>query len=1201
MIGRIAAFELRYQLRSPTFWVALFLFFCLGFFNTASDSVQISVGAIHENSPMSLGILQGMGSVMYLLVVTAFAANTIVRDDTSGFAPIVRATPVSENQMLFGRFLGGFLVAALGFLAVPIGAFLGTLMPWVDPELIGPQVPAYYLWPYLTLALPNILLASAFLFMLATITRSMMWSYVGVVFFFVAYTITTSVLARDPSLRETFALYEPMGIGAFGTATRYWTVAEQNSRLMPLEGNFLLNRLMALGYTALFLAITAWRFNFAEKPASKRTVKKLAKRKAREESLAAVAPQLGGEAISAKGREISRLDQFLARLGLEVKMILKSPGLIVLVLIAVGLLSGNLWGSSNLYGNDEWPTVAATITMVRMQFGLFMIIIASFYAGEAVWRERDHKIGEIVDSAPVPAWLMTVTKILGVSLVLALVTFVGMLTGIVYQLTGGNPSLELGHYVTWLLLPGAFDFLFMAAFAVIVQVLSPNKYVGWGVILAWFLGNIVLASWGLTNPLYNYADGPGVPLSDMVDPGPFMLGSWSVSAYWAAIAVLLMVAAHLLWPRGTDLSLKQRIARLKRAGVPRSALAVGLAALVAAIGIGAFVHYNIKVLNEYRTQDEDELLRAAFERKYEKYIDLPQPTAIDVKLDVDLFPDERRMVTKGRYVLKNPNAVPIEEIHVLDDPDSFTIESLEIAGAELASFDEEFHYRIYKLAQPLAPGATTTMDFTTQVWKRGFTATGAAASIMPDATFMNSSNFTPRIGMSDGAFIKDRQARRRQGLSDERRPAKLEDDKALMRSALGGLAWTHTDITLTTDADQVPLAPGNKVSDTVEGDRRTARFVATAPILQFYSILSADYEVATRKHGDLDFSVYYHEGHDWNVPRMLDAMGAALDYYQANFGPYQFDHARIVEFPGYATFAQAFAGTMPYSEAIGFTTKLKDKEDTDFITYVIAHELAHQYWAHQVLPGDMQGAALTTETLASYSALMVMKKLLGPDQQRRFLKYELDGYLRGRKGEQIEELPLIRMENQAYIHYRKGGHTLALLAERMGEDKVNAALANFVKKYQYQTFPFHRSTDLVTELRAVATTPEEQQLITDIFEKIVLFDMRVTDAKSEKVGDEWRTTLTIDAKKFEVDGKGNETAVEFDEPVEVGLFSARPGYGAFDESDVIRLEKRRIGPGKATIVLTSKKRPAIVGIDPYNRYIDRNSDDNLKDVTVPKA
>ena len=57
---------------------------------------------------------------------------------------------------------------------------------------------------------------------------------------------------------------------------------------------------------------------------------------------------------------------------------------------------------------------------------------------------------------------------------------------------------------------------------------------------------------------------------------------------------------------------------------------------------------------------------------------------------------------------------------------------------------------------------------------------------------------------------------------------------------------------------------------------------------------------------------------------MLNAMGVALDYYRSHFGPYQFNYARIIEFPGYNSFAQAFAGTMPYSESIGFNANTDD-------------------------------------------------------------------------------------------------------------------------------------------------------------------------------------------------------------------------------------------------------------------------------------
>jgi aminopeptidase N len=380
--------------------------------------------------------------------------------------------------------------------------------------------------------------------------------------------------------------------------------------------------------------------------------------------------------------------------------------------------------------------------------------------------------------------------------------------------------------------------------------------------------------------------------------------------------------------------------------------------------------------------------------------------------------------------------------------------------------------------------------------------------------------------------------------------------------------------------------------------RRTAHFISTAPILDFFSIQSADYEIASRDHNGLKLSVYYHEGHDWNVAKMLKAMATALDYYRANFGPYQFNYARIIEFPGYESFAQAFAGTMPYSESIGFVAKTDDPDKIDFTTYVVAHEMAHQYWAHQVIGADQQGGTLTSETLAQYSALMVMKRLYGPDKIRRFLKYELDGYLRNRKGEVLEEQPLERVENQQYVHYNKGSIAMYLLQERLGEAAVNRALARFDARFRFKGPPYLRSVDLIDEFRKEARTPEQQQLITDLFERITLYDLKVTDAKTKREGDGWTTTLTISAGKSYANGKGDESSAKLSEPVEVGLFTARPGLGAFSAKDVVLMERRPIHGGAQQIVLHSKQKPAFAGVDPYNFYVDRNSDDNVGAVTA---
>jgi len=175
MLLGITGFEIRYQLRNPVFWVAIAIFFLLGFGITASENVRIGTpGAVHQNAPYAIATATAILSLFYIFIATAFVANAIVRDDSSGFAPIVRATRVTGPQIVSGRFLGGVIIAWLGYLAVPLGMLIGSMMPWVDPETVGPQKFSYYAWNFALFGLPNVLLICAILFALATALRSMM-------------------------------------------------------------------------------------------------------------------------------------------------------------------------------------------------------------------------------------------------------------------------------------------------------------------------------------------------------------------------------------------------------------------------------------------------------------------------------------------------------------------------------------------------------------------------------------------------------------------------------------------------------------------------------------------------------------------------------------------------------------------------------------------------------------------------------------------------------------------------------------------------------------------------------------------------------------------------------------------------------------------------------------------------------------------
>lgn len=1195
MFARIARFELRYQLRNPVFWVVGILFFLLTFGSVTIEQIQIgSGGNIHKNAPAAIAQTCLILSLFFMFVTTAFAANVIVRDDESGFGPMVRSTRVSKFDYLFARFLGAFVAAAVAFIAVPLAIWLGSLMPWVDPETLGPNRWHDYLFAYVALALPNLFLTAAIFFAVATMTRSMMYSYLGVVVFLVLYVVLNTIIRSKPELRDVSGLIEPFGIGAVSNATRYWTASESNAMTPPFAGALLLNRLIWIGVGVVALAVAYARFSFAERGISRRRMRKQARKDAK---LAAAEPLIVAMLPPVRP-ERAGWAQLWVRCRFEMRMVFRSPAFAVLLLVGLFNAVGALMFAHEIYGTPARLLTFSAIGTLMGAFSIIPLIIAIYYAGELVWRDRERRMHEIIDATALPNWAYMVPKALAVTGVLFATLLVSVVAAVVIQLIRGQTEIEPGQYLAWYLLPQTADMLIVAVLAVFVQALSPNKYIGWGVMVIYLVATITLSNIGFEHPLYNYGATGNLALSDMNGDQIGGARGWWLRLYWGAFALVLAVLAHLLWRRGTETRLRPRLARVPgRLASPAGALLA--AALVVFAATGTYLYWNMDVLNTYRTQDDRDRMRADYEKKYLKYEKVLQPSTTDITLNVALYPAERRAETSGTYRFVNDTGAPVRDLHVrLQDYDT-KIVSIDVPGATLAMDDKALNYRIYHFAVPLAPGARGTMTFRTERWQRGLRANGDDTSLVGNGTFLNNSDLTPQIGMSRDGLLSDPVKRRKYGLPSELRMAKLEDVSAQRRNYVGNADWVHSDITLSTSADQVPIAPGAKVSDVVKNGRRTAHFVSgPAPILAFFSIQSARYAEKSENADGVKLSVYYHPKHSYNVDRMLAAMKSSLAYYRKNFGPYQFNYARIIEFPGYAAFAQSFAGTIPYSEDLGFIADTSDPDKIDYVTYVTAHELGHQYWAHQLISADMQGGTMLIETMAQYSALMVMKHMYGEDKIRRFLKYELDSYLRARGGERIEELPLDRVENQPYIHYRKGAVVMYLLQDRLGEDRVNAMLRQLLDKYRFKSQPYPRSTDLVNGFLSLARSPAERELVLDMLDRITIYDLKAKTARVRKLPDgRFETMLTVDAAKYYANGKGVEKATPLSDQIDIGLFDQRPGLGAFSAKDVISMQRLPVISGTQTIRVLSKRRPAFAGIDPYNKYIDRNSDDNVVPVT----
>jgi ABC-2 type transport system permease protein len=1192
MLGHLLRFERRLLLGSGLFWIVALVYGAIGFGAMASDNVSFGggVGNVLRNAPAVVVTLLGAFSVISVLLATIFVGGIALRDFEQRTAELFFVTPMKKRDYLLGRFGGGLLAAIGIMLMLALGLWVGSMMPWLDATRLGPTPWTAYLWSFVVLVIPNLLFVSALMFLLATATRSMLYTYLGAIAFFVLWQMS-DFLTRDLDSRWIAALVDPSGSNAIYDHMRYWSSAELNSRLPELTGLLLANRALWLGITALLL-IGAFALFRVDREGLVLRRRKQAEAAAPAASTAARVPLVP---VALRTDRAAQWKQYLHQAAFDLRGAVTGAPFIVMLLLGLLLTFSVLKFSGVMYGTELYPVTRQMLSTLSGSLNLFLVIVVTFYAGELIWRERSMRVSEATDAFPAPNWVPLAGKLTALLGLIVVLFAAGALFTIGYQIASGYTTIEPMLYVKGIALE-IVPFVLMAVLAVFLQVVSGNKFVGYLLMIVYLVSRFAMTMYDFDHLLYRYGGASRTPYSDMNGYGHFIGPHLWFRAYWAAFAVALLALAAAFWPRGTSLAFRDRVrearARLRR-GPGRFVLAGSLVAFVA---LGGWIFYNTNVLNRYVPGDLAKERSAEYEKTYRPFKDLPKPRITAIRADVDIDPAKRAVAIRGHYRLVNETAAPIAELHVAIDP-SVQVDRLEFAPHSVVKADDVHGYTIYRLDTPMAPGATMDFAFDLRFEPHGFPLDGGDTQVVYNGTFFNNMAL-PQFGYSEGRQLTDRNDRRKYGLPDLPRMPKIDDEAARANTYISDSAdWVDFETVVSTAPDQIALAPGYLQREWTENGRRYFHYKSEAKLLPFFSWLSARWEVKRDRWNDIPIEVYYDAKHPYNVDRMIESAKKSLDYFTRNFSPYQFRQFRILEFPGYSSFAQAFAGTIPYSESIGFIADLRDQDAIDYVFYVTAHEAAHQWWAHQVIGANVQGATMLSESLAQYSALMVMEHEYGPQKMRKFLKYELDRYLMSRATERVEELPLALNENQDYIHYRKGSVVFYALRDMIGEDTLNAVLARFLRDKGFQQPPYTTTREFLAYLRE-GTDPKYHRFIEDLFEKITFWDNRAVEATAVKREDgKYAVTLKLRSAMLQTDGKGAETEAPLDQWVDIGVFARPPGGKESDER-VLYLQKHHVTEQDTTLELIVDEVPYEAGIDPYNKLVDRSSEDNRKRVTL---
>ncbi|WP_418152386.1 M1 family aminopeptidase [Litorimonas sp. RW-G-Af-16] len=1214
MFGKLLKFELSFHLRQVGFWITALVMVCIGLLAT-TEFLQISMegGAkIKTNGaiPLALSISAlSMGAIFFGAI---FVVNGVMRDDTFKSLEIIHATPVKTPAMILSRLCGAWIVTSLALCSAVLGLMLGQFMPWADAASFGPFNALYFIQPVMIFVLINALLVSGIYTAFAVTTRNRALVYVSAVGLFVFY-FSASLLAGEDAPDLIQSLIDPFGSSALAVTAEFWPAAEQNTVLTPLMGYVGLNRVV---WGSIGIALFALGYIFSRRGLVTRKTKR-----GQAEIMTAPTDAIVLKPVTPDLSSRNTRTAFWARFKFEYLTTVRSVAFLILIGIALALFGLVAFVNLTLSPDPSLPTSNLILQIVLGSLSIPMIIIMIFFGGDIIWRDRAAGFHEILDATPVKNGVLLSSKWLALQAVIATIILIGIAFGMALQffVSGGEIPININTYLTIAFLNFFILFFFQAILVMFVQNFAPNRVMGMliatGVLAALAFG---LSRLPFYHPLINYGDANAGSYSEMSGFRSLTEFGWFL-AYWMGFVLVMAALSTWIFRRGLQSKLWQRMKGF-RAHISAQSLGVAVLGLAAILVTGGTIYKSYNIDNDYRNRKANERRTATYERLVKPLEDAPTPKTLAVDVNVQFYPSKREAIVSGSFILENTKDAPIEVVYI-NSPVAHMedVRRLDLRGAvretdtDLANDLAEYDVLVYRFDPPLLPNTKTELSF-----EHFYHAPrlGDGSSILKNGTFVDSGAVMPQMGIQPNYLTNPDQRRKNDLPEREKMPERTDADGISKGFFDANADYVAFKATVCTDANQIPIAPGEllRVYAGETKDRTCRDYEAINPIANFYAFLSGEYTVKediwNNPNGDdVDLRIFYHETHDYNVDLMIEASKSSFDTFTALYGPYQHKQLRIMEFP-FRSFAQSFAGTVPFSENIGFVMDPGDPDDIesiDIATYVTMHEIGHQWFGHQILPAQVKGFNVLSEGLTENAAMTAYEAKYGWQKARRILEvrsinHPLRGYLTARVQDKDAEPPLGQAENQSYLVYSKANWVFWGLKQYMGEDNMQRAIRNFIRDFGYKGAPYPTTLNLIEYLKAEAD-PDYHQLIDDYFEHITFWELKLQDGVAAKPNSKggYTVSLTMDVdKKYASEADGKETSVTeidgeaLDEWIEIGFYQTDPKKTLGDEwTDLKRV---RVTDLQSTVTFDLAERPNYVQLDPRRLLIERNVGDNGKEL-----
>ncbi|MFV0473686.1 MAG: ABC transporter permease [Pikeienuella sp.] len=1176
--------EMRMEWRSQ--WARPFVWFCLlGSFALAGAATLENAygvrGFAWVNGGDAIATRALMLSVLGIIIVAGVVGEAMSRDRAAGTEETIMMTGAGRVSSGLGRFLVAFAIVMIaGAMFIP-GMILGAMAPGVPEERIGPFVGGHYLKAVLIYVAPNFLLVSALIYAVAARWRSQTAAFVTALGLIALYATALMLLGQDAYRHDVFgifALIDPYGNIAGAEYAMTWTVAENNTGFRPLAGLLLVNRLIwcavALGLIALG---TIGAPRFLSQPRQK-----------------APSKRAGARALPAA------YDNQLLRLTLwEVTTLRRQPG----VLLLMGFAAFSLWwaAASAVTYSYSLPTTDLLIHNSGYYFDKVLVVLLVWYAADIIWRERQFRVDELIDATPGGDAARFLAKTLALLLVVLLFWTLSILVNLTYQIASGFHDFEWGLYLFDTFLVKAPYYLWMAVLAMAMQVIIRQRYIAMVLALFVYLSGPLFDALGLYHPLYRFGDTGFFWYSPIDGYGHFLKGHFQLAAWWTLASLLIWLIAWGAYARGTEPPPRRALwkARLTR-GRGGALFAATLAALVI---MGGAIFYQTTILHRWPLFNEGRYM-AWIETTYRaEWADRPQPKITAISGDIELYPERRAVEMQGAVTVENQSDAAIEELIVFFHP-LLKEATLDLAGvAELDEARSDPHVQIWRLASPLAPGASLDLPFRTAGRPDpGFAAHNPndtipevqGVEVIGNGTSIMNLNLIPALGYSERLEHKPAWLRREYGLASEwSPPASTLGDRVAHDTT--HLAWVRSiDVTVGTSADQIPLYSGTMAEDYgVKDGRRRIRYVSDFPSRGWAEVMSARYDVYRRERPGLPpVELYHHPAHDYTLEPNAEALLDAMAYFRSRYGPPPFTAFRVGEASLHYTGFGARGGLGFVTEVMGWKTDLARSKGED-LRKNAANLMGVSWWLDQVMAANLPGAKSVLSGIPYWTSALYMHRSRGPALSREMRLQDMMETYRHRAQLEDEERPFIEEMKDSTMIRNKGALHIVYLAELVGQERLEAAFAKFLDEWRFRPAPYPSAADLLARLKAELPA-EAGAPLDDFFLNVANWRLNVRKAKTwrDDAG-RWRLGAVVEAAKTYSEGLGIEAAAPLDTPIPIAVFR---GAG-FAPGDVIAEEWLTLKSGRNEIELTLEEKPARFGIDPYLLLPDSNPYDNVVEVS----